>query len=204
MDLKIERQEMGCDMTGIVLAGGKATRMGGACDKAFLKIGGETIIDRQLKVLRNIFKEIIIVINSPYRHKSRKGVKIIPDLVREKGPLGGIYSGLSASGSFYNFIVACDMPFISEGLVKYMIENIKNYDIFIPKIDNKFHPLFGVYSKNCVKPVEKMLKYNRLKVSNIFSEVSTRFLSRQEIKRFDKDMLTLLNINTPDELKRLN
>ncbi|MDO8525689.1 MAG: molybdenum cofactor guanylyltransferase, partial [Candidatus Omnitrophota bacterium] len=113
---------MGLEITGIVLAGGKAARMRGSCDKAFLKVGGKTIIDRQLKALRNIFKEIMIVTNSPDRYKDRKGVKIIPDLVREKGPLGGIYSGLSASGSFYNFVTACDMPFINEGLVKYMIK----------------------------------------------------------------------------------
>lgn len=220
MGLKIERQEkigaMDHEMTGIVLAGGKATRMGGACDKAFLKIGSETIIDRQLKALRFFFKEIIIVTNSPDRckppHQLRgkhaittigAGVKIISDVIRDRGPMGGIYSGLLASGSFYNFVVACDMPFINRPLVRYIIENKSGYDIVIPKIGRRFHPLLGAYSKNCILPIEKMLKYNRLKVANIFSKVKTRFLSRQEIGRFDKDMASLVNINTPEELKRV-
>lgn len=207
MGLKIQQQEkigpMDREMTGIVLAGGKATRMGGAYDKAFLKIGSETIIERQLKALRNFFKEIIIVTNSPDRYKELKKVKIISDIVRERGPMGGIYSGLSASGSFYNFVVACDMPFIDKSLVRYIIGDKDGYDIVIPRIGKRFHPLFGVYSKNCISPIEKMLKYNRLKVTDIFSKVKTRFLSRREIERFDKDASSLLNINTPDELKRL-
>lgn len=195
---------MDVGMTGIVLAGGKATRMGGSRDKAFLKIGGETIIDRQLKALRNIFKEIIIVTNSPDRYRGRKGVKIISDIVRERGPAGGIYSGLLASGSFYNFIVACDMPFINEGLVGYMINNIKDFDIFVPKIDNKFHPLCGIYSKNCISVIERQLSQGILKVSDIFSQLNVKFISKKMARNFDKDLLCLENINTPRDLKNMN
>lgn len=182
-------------------------------DKAFLEIKGEPLIGRQLGELKNIFKNIIIVTNDPQKYTNFKsvnpvrkiisnGVKIACDVVLGQGPLGGIYSGLLASGSFYNFVAACDMPFINKPLVKYIIENKDDYDVVIPKIGRRFHPLFGIYSKNCVPAIEEMLKHDRLEVRSIFSKVRARFLSRREIERFDKNMLSLLNINTPNELQR--
>lgn len=190
-------------------------------DKAFLDIKGEPLIGRQLGELKNIFKNIIIATNAPQKYTNFKsvnprtncniasskntigaGVKIVCDVVLGQGPLGGIYSGLLASDSFYNFVVACDMPFINKPLVRYIIENRDDYDVVIPRIGGSFHPLFGIYSKNCVPAIEEMLKHDRLEVRSIFSKVRARFLSRREIERFDKNMLSLLNINTPDELQR--
>lgn len=187
-------------VTAIVLAGGMSRRMG--YDKAFLDIKGEPLIGRQLGELKNIFKNIIIATNDPQKYTSFKSVNIACDVVPGQGPLGGIYSGLLASGSFYNFVIACDMPFINKPLVRYIIENRDDYDVVIPKIGGRIHPLFGIYSKNCVSAIEEMLKHDRLEVRSIFSKVRVRFLSRREIKRFDKNMLSLLNINTPDELQR--
>ena len=189
-------------MTGIILAGGKALRMGGA-DKAFLEIDDEPIIKRQLRCLKRIFKEIIIVTNSVKEYKHLRGVRVVSDVLPDRGPLGGIYSGLLASKSSHNFIAACDMPFLSFALIKYIVASSDAYDIIIPKIKKKFHPLFGVYSKNCIPAIEEALKRDRLKVAGIFSKVKVRFLSQREIKGFDKNMLSLLNINTPDELQRV-
>ncbi|MBI5143628.1 MAG: molybdenum cofactor guanylyltransferase, partial [Candidatus Omnitrophica bacterium] len=190
-------------MSGIVLAGGRATRMKEPCDKAFLKIAGEPIIKRQLKVLKKIFKEVIIVTNSNDRYKNLKGVKVIPDILPGRGPLGGIYSGLLASKDRYNFVVACDMPFINEALIKYMIDTKDNHDIIIAKKDKKFHPLFGIYNKNCIPIIEEMLKQDRLKISDIFSHVKTHFILKQEIERFDEKLLSLVNINTVEDLERV-
>jgi len=184
----------------IILAGGKASRMGGI-DKAFLKISREKLIDRQLGLLRKLFKKIIIVTNSPRKYSHLKDVKIISDIIPNLGPLGGLYSGLTASSSFYNFVVACDMPFLNVALIKYLIDIKDNYDITIPKIDGKRHPLFGIYSKNCIPVIEKMLKQNRLNVSSIFTSVRSHFIVREEIEQFDADLASLVNINTKDDLE---
>ena len=130
-------------MTAIILAGGKSSRMGR--DKAFLKIEGVPMIRRQLKLLRKFFKKITIVTNSPHKYKFRN-VKIIKDIVPGQGPLGGIYSGLMASKSFHNFVLACDMPFIDLSLVRYMCKKARGYDVIIPKIDNRYETLFCIYS----------------------------------------------------------
>src|SRR3989338_6940699 len=174
-------------MTAIILAGGESSRMG--TDKAFLKIGNQPLIKRQIGVLRKIFEKIIIVTNSLPKYRGYKGIKIISDIIPHHGPLGGIYSGLLASSSTYNFVVACDMPFINQGLIRYIIRNRDNYDIIIPKIDRKYHPLFGMYSKNCLPIIEKRIKQQRLKVSSIFLKVKTNFISKREIRQFDPNLL---------------
>ena len=197
-------------MNAVILAGGNSSRMG--FDKTFIKVGGLTLIERQIKLLYSLFEKIIVVTNNQRKSRSLyeiadknrlKNVEIIQDIILGQGPLGGIYSGLKASNSIYNFVVACDMPFINERLVKYMIKNIKNFDIFIPKIDNKFHPLCGVYSKNCVSVIGRLLLQDRLKVSDMFSKLNAKFISKKKLQSFDKDLLCLENINTLQDLKKL-
>jgi len=177
-------------------------------DKAFLEIGGRPIIAGVVDKLRSLVNEVIVVTNSPCKYRGFN-VKVVKDRMPRKGPLMGIYSGLKNSSSKYNFVAACDMPFINERLVKYMIKNIKNFDIFIPRIDNKFHPLCGIYSKNCVSVIERLLSQDRLKVSDIFSKkiafgdkLKVKFISKKKLQSFDKDLLCLENINTPQDLNR--
>lgn len=188
-------------MTAIILAGGKAARMGGALDKAFLKIHGHFIITRQLRIMGKIFKRIIIITNAKSAgYEDLKGVALVSDVLSGHGPLGGIYSGLLSSRSFYNFIAACDMPFLNESAIRYMIENRNGYDIVVPRIDGRCHPLFAVYSKTCIPAIEKMLKRSDLKISNLFGKVKTLFISRTEMEKFDKQLSYLTNINTKDDL----
>lgn len=187
-------------MTAVILAGGRASRMG-FCDKAFLEIGGRSLIDRQLEVLRKLFKKIVIVTNSPDKYRRIKGVEVISDIIPHQGPLGGIYSGLKTSKDRYNFIFACDMPFLNESLIRYMMKKKNGYDVIIPKVEKRFHPLFGIYSKNCIPIIEEMLKRDMLKISGIFPEAKTHFISKKDLNRFDKGMFSLVNINTKNNLK---
>ena len=172
---------MTAKVTAVILAGGKSSRFGS--DKAFIKIKGAPLIRKQIKILKKIFKKIIIVTNAPHKYRANsslrgsdsdrsnpknviaspsarndtwiRNVKIVQDIIKNCGPLAGIYSGLMASDSFYNFVVACDMPFIKASLIRYILRNKNSYDIIIPKIDKKTHPLFGVYSKNCIPVIER-------------------------------------------------
>lgn len=194
---------MNPETTGIILAGGMARRMGGSCDKAFLKIDNETIVARQLRILGQIFKKIIIVTNSPDNYVDIKEAIVIPDVISHRGPIGGIYSGLLASGSFYNFITACDMPFLNGPVIRYMIENKEGYDAVVPKVDGEYHPLFGVYSRNCVPVIEALIKGEDLRVMNIFAGVRSRFITRSELERFDGSLSTLANINTNADYEAL-
>ena len=190
-------------MAVIILAGGKSRRMGQK-DKAFLKIRKEFLIKRQLRSLKKHFKKIIIVANSPDKYKGLKGTTLIPDIVPGQGPLGGIFSGLLASQDNYNFVVACDMPFINSRLIKYMRRNSAGFDVVVPKINNRYEPLFSIYSKSCLKYIKPLLDKKIFKISKFFTKVRVREISKEEISRFGNPKNIFMNLNTPDDLLRLN
>lgn len=184
-------------ITAIILAGGKSSRMG--YDKALIEIEGVTLIKRQLKLLKRFFKEIIIVTNSPQKYRLR-GVKLIKDIIRGKGPLGGIYSGLIASSSFYNFVFACDMPFINSGLIKYMVSLKDNFDAVVPKPKKGYEPLFAIYSKDCIPKIRAIMRTGNLKVLNLFKKIKIRELKKKELSRFRDPLSLFMNINTKEDL----
>lgn len=189
-------------MTVIILAGGKSRRMGKR-DKAFMKIDGELLIRRQLRLLKKDFKKIIIVANAVDKYKGLTGVRVVPDAVADRGPLGGIWSGLMASSDRYNLVLACDMPFIDLHVVKYMRLKAAGYDVVVPRIDGRYEPLFGIYSKSCLRFIRPLLDKKDLKVSGFFPKVKVREIGRKELSRFGDPGKIFMNINTPGSLRKV-
>jgi molybdenum cofactor guanylyltransferase len=190
-------------MNAIILAGGKATRMNGK-DKAFLSINQEPLIKRQLRLLKNIFKRIIIVSNNPKEYRNLKGVEVVTDVVEHLGPLGGIFSGLLASKDKHSFVIACDMPFINTELTRYMFKKSSGYDAVVPWVNNRYEPLFCIYSKNCIKFIRKLFDKKIFKLSELLAQVSIKRITQKEILRFDSPEKIFMNINTPQDLERFN
>lgn len=188
------------EIGAIILAGGKNIRMRGI-DKAFLEIDGQPFIARIIETLKDLVSEIVVVTNNPEKYTQFK-VKLVRDEALEKGPLMGICSGLKASGAQYNFVVACDMPFINTSLMKFMLDKRNGYDILLIRDSEKFHTLFGVYSKACLPIMEESLRKNELRISSLFPKLKTHFLSKEDIEKIDPDLLSLVNINTPEELAK--
>lgn len=184
-------------MTGIILAGGKNSRMG--VKKAFLNIGGTTIIDTILSIYRNIFKDIIIVTNTPEEYAYCQG-KVIKDIIPNSGPLGGIYTGLLTAKDEYSFVTACDMPFINDSIVKY-ISGIRGYDIVVPVLNGQYEPLCALYSKRCLPAINKQLKDGKLSIKNIFKMCSVKELNVEEFWEAKETLISFTNVNTPEELK---
>jgi len=115
--------------------------------------------------------------------------------------LVGIYTGLTASDSFYNLVVACDMPFLNRGLLQYMIQIADSFDVVVPRLGNMVEPLHAVYSKNCLAPAESLLKQGNLSVYQLFPLVKVRYVEAEEIDRFDPQHLSFFNINTEADLE---
>lgn len=191
---------MKSEINAIILAGGKNTRMEGK-DKAFLEIAGRPIIEILIETLKPSVNKIIVVTNSPEKYNKYK-VALVADEALGKGPLMGIYSGLKASSAKCNFVVACDMPSVSGALVEYMIKIRDRYDVVVPRIKGKYHPLFGLYSKHCLAVMREALKENKLNVRGIFPKLNCHFISKEEIERFDKNLSSLMNLNTKEDLMR--
>ena len=112
------------------------------------------------------------------------------------GSLSGLHSGLVASKSKYNFVVACDMPFLNEELVRYMKNGCENYDIVVPKINHRYEPLFAIYSRNCISFIEKQLERDNRKIMDILALVNKRVITHDELNKFDSEALSFFNINT--------
>ena len=102
------------EVTGVILAGGKSSRMGK--NKALLELGGKRIIESEINLFKSIFKEVILVTNSPLEYAGFD-IKIVTDIFPEKGSLGGIYTGLFYSSYDYSFVASCDMPFLRRDMI---------------------------------------------------------------------------------------
>ncbi len=185
-------------MTGIILAGGENKRMG--ADKAFLELAGRPVIEHILRVLSGLFRGIIIVTNTPDRYKGYDA-KVVRDALDRRGPLTGIYSGMLASGDEYNFVVACDMPFLNRRLVSYMSGLAEGHDAVVPRIAGLLEPLHAVYRKSLLPAIESRLHGDRRQITGIFRESLVRYVSEEEIRRIDPKMRSFVNLNTPEEYK---
>jgi molybdopterin-guanine dinucleotide biosynthesis protein A len=192
--------------SAIILAGGKNTRIGR--NKAFIQLPkGETILQNTLNILQKIFSEIIIVTNQKdaylsYGSCGKFNVQVVEDLIKESGPLGGIFTGLCYSTSKHNFVVACDMPFIKPALIRLLLEERKTYDVVIPEIDGEAEPLFALYSKNCIPVMFERLQKRSLKIREVIGKLHVRKIGASKIDRLDPQHLSFFNINTEEDLRR--
>ena len=130
------------DITGIILCGGKSSRM--QTNKALLKLGEKTIIENIVDEMRKVFDSIIISANT-CNEFSFLNLPMIKDSYIDRGPLSGIYSALQFSSTQNNFITTCDLPLIKSEMIEYIIKTDSEKDIIITTINSKPERLFGVY-----------------------------------------------------------
>ena len=197
---KVKSPEISC----IVLVGGKSIRLGR--DKALEPFGIGNLLEMVLSRL-SLFKSDIILVAGAGEKFDRlpvfPGLRTVADIYPDRGPLGGIFSGLSVSMTLYNLVVACDMPFLNIDLWRYMIQMAADYDIVVPRKGNYFEPLHAIYSRNCRVPIENLLKQGETHVSQkLFPLVRTKYIEDDEIVRFDPKRLSFFNINTEADLLR--
>jgi molybdopterin-guanine dinucleotide biosynthesis protein A len=183
-------------MTGIVLAGGENRRMG--TDKAFLKLAGIPLIEHVLRALNQVFRDIIIVTNSPNLYAASNAM-VVTDVFDKRGPLTGIYSGLLRSHDEYNFVVACDMPFLHPGLIAYMAEQSTGYDVVVPSIKGFPEPLHAIYRKSLLPLIEKHIRDEKRRIQDLYKDVQVRYVTEEEIDRFDPARKSFKNLNTPKD-----
>ena len=187
-------------VTGIILAGGKGHRI--ATNKAFLTVGNRPIIADTIDTLRSLFNEILIITNDPEAYSSLD-VEKVKDIIPGKGPLGGLYTGLTVSKTVHSYVVACDMPFLNPALINYMLEQRDGFDIIVPQSVVGLEPLHAIYSKNCIEPILRRLDNGDLKVQSFFGEVKVKYIRQTEIERFDPELRTFFNINYREDVHKV-
>lgn len=188
------------EVTGVILAGGKSSRYGN--NKALVEINGIPMIERVLKVMQSVFQHLILITNSPDEYSHLK-LAMHEDLIKGLGPLGGIFTGLTAIPHDEGFLVACDMPYLNRELIRYMVEIKGDFDVVVPRVFGKMEALHALYSKRCIPPIRKLIDSRNYQVIKFFSEVSVRFIEEDEIRIYDPGLKSFFNVNRPQELRRL-
>ena len=186
---------------GLILMGGKNSRMNGNV-KGLLKIKNSTFLEKIQETL-NDFSSIYLSINDKFSKEQKQnfenmGFKIIEDIYKEIGPLGGIYSSLLNCKEEYLFITACDMPFITKNSIEVLCNKVdKNTDgvVFYDK-NNKLYPLGAIYSKNVLPIIEEMIEKKYYKLSYLIEK--SNFV-KINIEKTDIPLKVLSNINTLQE-----
>ena len=188
-------------MTGVILSGGKNTRMG--TNKAFLEIDGERLIDRTTRIFKDIFQEVILSTNSPLDYLDHD-CAIVADIIKGKGALGGIYTGLFFASRDHAFVSACDMPFLNRDFIEYMVERAENYDIVVPKLAEGLQPLHTIYSKQCLPAIKRVINQDKLKVTGFYKGLKTLEIAEDVMKSFDPEVKMFMNVNTRGDLEQIS
>jgi len=187
-------------MTGIILSGGRSRRMGE--NKAFLRIGGERLIDRTVRLLQAVFQEVMIVTASPLDYLDQDAV-VVTDILPERGALGGIYTGLFYAGHEYAFVVACDIPFLNRPFVEYLASRANAYEIVVPAPPDGLQPLHAVYSRSCLPVIRGLIDRDRLQIKELYPGRKLLEIPPKVLSSFDPEGRMFLNVNTPEDLSNL-
>jgi molybdopterin-guanine dinucleotide biosynthesis protein A len=188
-------------VTGIILSGGKSARLDGL-NKAFIEVRGERLIERTIRIYRDLFSETLLVTNNPLDYLEFD-VKIVTDIIPGKASLGGIYTGLFFATSEYAFVTACDMPFLNAEFIRSMTEKTGHHDIVVPRSADGIQPLHAIYSRNLLKPIRRLIDADHLKITELFKKSKVLEIPREEILSFDPAERLFMNINTPEDLEKL-
>lgn len=184
-----------------ILAGGMARRFGGR-DKSALIVEGRSILDRQLQELSQITDDILLVGNNAPTNL-RSAMRVVRDRQPGLGPLAGIDAALEAARDDDILVVACDMPFVTAPLLRFLLRNTVDVDIVVPRTQGGYHPLCAVYTRGCQDVVARRLERRELAVCGLFAETRLRVVERNELERLGDPNRLLANVNTPDEFNEL-
>lgn len=187
------------DFSGFVLAGGRSSRMGS--DKAFLEFNGRTLLARALELLKGLTAEVRIV--GPAIKFAAHG-PVVEDIYAGRGPLAGIHAALASSITELNLMLAVDLPFVTESLLQFIVDNGRNSDalVTVPRIAGGYQPLCAVYRRAFAPLAESALASGHNKIDALFASAKTRVLEESELSRFAFHAGMFENLNTPEDLRR--
>lgn len=181
-------------VTGVILAGGKSSRM--RSNKALLPYKGGRFIEAIYRQMSELFDEVILVTNTPDEYAFLPCRKV-PDLHPGMGALAGLHSGLHHSDTPHIFAVACDMPYLNSALIKRLATLRTKADVIIPEGEKGLEPLHAFYGKQCHDAMEKALQSGSRRIVSFFPGARVCVFSRDEVTTFDPSLDSFRNINTP-------
>jgi len=185
---------------GIVLCGGRSTRMGRP--KLSLSFGPETMLARVVRVLREVV-EPVVVVAAPNQDVPPLPSEVL--LARDEheglGPLAGLAAGLGALRPHVEaaFVSSCDVPLLQPAFVRRMIELLGSCELAIPRAGNYHHPLSAVYRTSLEDRVRALLRESRLRPYYLVEQCRSRIVEVDELRAADPELMSLRNVNTEEE-----
>lgn len=187
------------DATAIVVAGGRSARLG--TDKRWIELDGEALIHRSVRLMRAVFRTVVVSSNDPIPGLP-EGVEVIPDALPGLGPIAGIDACLRRTGAATVFAAACDAPFPSRALIDAMHPLVPTAAAVVPATPRGLEPLFAFYGRDCLDAIRDLLDAGNSQLIRVFDHVRTRRFGADELARIPGAELSFLNINEPADLRR--
>jgi molybdopterin-guanine dinucleotide biosynthesis protein A len=193
------KQKADNNITAFILAGGKGKRL--THKKSLIQINKKPLILQTVIDLLSIFSNVILLSDSRELY-SFLDIPIYKDIIKNIGPLGGIYTGLNISETDWNFFIACDMPFINLDIIKILMENISDkYDCIIPFVKGYYEPLFAFYNKRATEYISNSIGQNEYKIQSFFKNINIKKIHENEFEGIDNIDNTFVNINTKNDIE---
>jgi molybdopterin-guanine dinucleotide biosynthesis protein A len=180
---------------GYILAGGKSSRMGE--DKGLILFNRKPVVQYVIDALAPVVDEVVIVSNNQAYEVF--GLKVIADEIKDVGPAGGIGAALQNSTSEKNFIVGCDMPFVTREAIETVIKQSYGYQITLPLNADQLEPLFGVYTTDCKDEWLRLVREGIVKLHELVTHFNLKKLKTDNNGLFAEKLF--MNINTRQELE---
>jgi molybdenum cofactor guanylyltransferase len=185
-------------IVGCILAGGRSSRMG--TDKSLLAFGGVSLIDRAVRVIREVFPTVVVASDRGNEYESLR-VPILPDIKKNCGPLGGIHAALVQTEADSLFVLACDMPFVSTELIRHIVDAASGANATVPTMNGRLQPLCGLYSRRCLPIIEQSLNNGIYKLQRVLEELEPTIVPlTPDLSFFASNLLD--NLNTPADVEQ--
>jgi len=185
-------------VAGIIVAGGRASRMGGR-DKAFAAVDGEPIAVRTVRLFHALFPQVLVATDRPERYRGL-AVETVGDRFPGCGPLAGIHAALAMSRHPHAFVAACDMPGLDAYVIRFLLGRIGDADAIVPRWDGDVEPLHAVYARRCAPAMEASLRAGRHALRDFLGTIAVDYVSEEELVRVGGAARSMTNVNTPEEL----
>ena len=169
-------------------------------DKGLMYLHGKMMIEHVIEQVSEITGSIMIITKNPAYRKL--GYPCYTDVFTDRGPLGGIYTGLINSSTKKNLVVGCDTPFLSENILSALINKSKDEDVLITQHKGKSEPLCAIYDINCISHFDTLLQQEKLKITDALQNLNTVVINFDNEDWFKENVFA--NINTPEELKKFD
>ncbi len=186
------------ELTGIILAGGKSSRMGK--DKGLCKFNGKTLVSYAIDTLKPLCGNLLISANHFPEKYQQFNIPVISDEIKNIGPMGGIYTCIKHSTTQHNLVLSCDTPFVGTILLRHLLNRVNNEQVVAPAHHTfLIEPLSTYYATNVLNEIKQAIDENNFKLIDLFKKIRFKSVLMDKLLPFKADH-SFLNINRPEDL----